>query len=197
MIRNHAGRADLKLMNGAKLLDQALTWTQSKQWEDAVVHWVGYVNKGEHTFSLNSPNADLWGCQGTWGDLDIVVYPKTVQVYQTPDTQAGCPAERTNVLVTKTIQVAKDKTQVAVTGHMISKKTGRSDMQLKLNNKFLDQSLEYTKDSQWNDVIVHWVGTVNKGANTFTLTTGNPDAFGCGQSWGDLDIVVWAGYVLD
>jgi hypothetical protein len=59
------------------------------------------VKKGKHTAYLRGPNANTWGCQNEWGDLDIVVMPaklklpkvctNCVAAYQTPDTRRGCP----------------------------------------------------------------------------------------------------------
>ena len=92
LIRNAAGRQDLHLMVDGSLVDRTLTYSSSGQWEDASVHWTGPVAGGEHTVHLQSPQANVWGCQDQWGDLDVLVLPATVTgvaTYQTPDTRSG------------------------------------------------------------------------------------------------------------
>merc|ERR1711865_459998 len=67
--------------------------TRNRQWEDASVFWSGEVNKGKHSAYLRSPQANIWGCQSDWGDLDIAVVPSStgIKAYQTPDKRRGCP----------------------------------------------------------------------------------------------------------
>merc|ERR1712166_1421880 len=54
-----------------RLKDRTLTFSSSKQWEDATVYWTGALGKGKHSVYLRGPNANTWGCQDQWGDLDI------------------------------------------------------------------------------------------------------------------------------
>ena len=80
IIRRATGRQDLHLIIDGSLMDRTLTFSSSVQWEDAVVHWVGEVDRGGHTVSLSSPQANVWGCQDQWGDLNILVLPAAVPV---------------------------------------------------------------------------------------------------------------------
>merc|ERR1711920_988777 len=114
------------------------------------------------------------------GDLDIVVVPKMkgVAAYNQPDTQGGCPKARKAMsnLIAKTITLTQ--TSIAkVFGHMI-------------RNSRLDLSLSYTAAKQWADVQLHHVGRLGKGKYTFSLRSNKANAFGCGTTWGDLDILV-------
>ena len=55
--------------------DDGLTYTPSKQWADAHVFWSGTVEAGSHTAWLQSPQENLWGCNGkNWGDVNVVVF---------------------------------------------------------------------------------------------------------------------------
>lgn len=74
IIRNATGRVDLLLYIDNVVQDRTLTYTSSAQWEDAHVHWVGNLAAGSHDISLRSPTADVWGCGGSWGSLDTVIY---------------------------------------------------------------------------------------------------------------------------
>merc|ERR1712032_1455578 len=92
-------------------------------------------------------------------------------------------------LITKKVTVSEDSYIVA-TGHMIRLYKGRADLYLNLNNKRVDYSLTYTPSRQWKDTQVYWVGSIKKGSHTFTVTGSRANAFGCGSTWGDLDIMV-------
>ena len=62
MIRSAPGRRDLYLYVDGKLKDRTLTFTSSKQWEDAAVYWSGNLGKGKHTI-YNAPgrrDLHLW-----------------------------------------------------------------------------------------------------------------------------------------
>merc|ERR1712019_267374 len=54
----------------------------------------------------------------------------------------------------------------------------------------LDYSLTYTNSKRWEDVKLHWTGRLNKGTHTFSIRSNRANAFGCGSSWGDIDILV-------
>jgi hypothetical protein len=116
---------------------------------------------------------------------------KTVVAYQTGDSRSGCPrAQGANTaLITKKVTVKEDS-YVVVTGHMIRLYQGRADMHLRLNNGIIDRAISYTPSRQWKDNQVYWVGSIKKGTTTFTVTGNRANAFGCGATWGDLDIMV-------
>merc|ERR1711981_74393 len=116
---------------------------------------------------------------------------KTVVAYQTPDTRSGCPRSQgaNQALITRRVTVKEDSYVVA-TGHMIRLYQGRADLHLRLNNQIKDYSLTYTPSRQWKDTQVYWVGSIKKGTHTFTVTGSRSNAFGCGPTWGDLDLLV-------
>merc|ERR1711981_650859 len=73
---------------------------------------------------------------------------------------------------------------------MIRNVAGRADLYLYRGNTRLDLSLSYTSAKQWADVQLHHVGRLGKGKYTFSLRSNKANAFGCGTTWGDLDILV-------
>merc|ERR1711939_821927 len=93
-------------------------------------------------------------------------------------------------LILKTIKV--DQTSIIkITGHIIRTFSGRADAYLKYQRKHtLDTSLTYTNNKRWEDVKLHCTGTFGKGTHTFSIRANRPNAFGCGGSWGDIDILV-------
>merc|ERR1711981_484627 len=140
------------------------------------------------------------GCKGNGGGKDWdycydpkteVKKPKKVVAYQVPDSRGGCPRAwaANKALVSKKVTVS-EASYVVATGHMIRRYSGRADLHLRLNNKIIDYSLTYTKGTQWQDANVYWVGSINKGSHTFSITGNRANAFGCGSNWGDLDIIV-------
>merc|ERR1719353_1663829 len=210
IIRTFNGRADAYLKYQRKTtLDTSLTYTNNKRWEDVKLHFTGTFGKGTHTFSIRSNKANAFGCGTAWGDIDILVLPqklvgttatatkkpapktKTVVAYQTGDSRSGCPraAKANTALITKKVAVKEDSYVVA-TGHMIRNYKGRADLYLNVNNKRVDYSLTYTPSKQWKDTQVYWVGSLKKGTHTFTVSGSRANAFGCGATWGDLDLLV-------
>merc|ERR1711959_819673 len=133
-------------------------------------------------------------CQGAGGGKKTTKkqgQAKTVVAYQTPDTRSGCPRSQgaNQALITRRVTVKEDSYVVA-TGHMIRLYSGRADLHLRLNNQIKDYSLTYTPSRQWKDGQVYWVGSIKKGTHTFTVTGSRSNAFGCGPTWGDLDLLV-------
>merc|ERR1712151_995149 len=152
------------------------------------------LKKGKYTFQISSNKNARFGRGAGWGDLDIVVVPKFkgVAAYNEPDRKSGCPAKRAanSDLILKTIKV--DQTSIIkITGHIIRTFSGRADAYLKYQRKHtLDTSLTYTNNKRWEDVKLHYTGTFGKGMHTFSIRSNRANAFGCGQSWGDIDILV-------
>jgi hypothetical protein len=198
MIRNAPGRRDLHLILDGKLKDRTLTFTSSRQWEDATVYFSGTVGKGKHTAYLRGPNANTWGCQDQWGDLDIVTIPiiKGMAAYQTPDTRRGCPpgAGANKALISKTFTVSAPSI-LMVQGHLIRNAPGRRDLFLYVDKGLKDRTLTYTSSRQWEDASVFYSGTVGAGTHTAYLASPNANTWGCQDQWGDLDIVVMPAYI--
>jgi hypothetical protein len=90
----------------------------------------------------------------------------------------------------KTITLPQDSV-VYATGHIITnQKGGRADLYLRLNNGIRDYALSEDSTGQWVDLTVNNAVTLKKGKYTYSLTTSKNSRFGCGASWGDLDLVV-------
>merc|ERR1719291_1474571 len=191
--KNKNVRADLYLEIDGKRRDQALAYDVSDQWVDQNVHHAITLKKGKHTFQLSGNSGSKFGCGTGWGDLDIVVVPKMKGVagYNQPDTKSGCPKSRkaNSNLIAKTITLTQTSI-VKVVGHMIRNYNGRADLYLYRGNARLDLSLSYTAGKMWADVQLHHVGRLGKGKYTFSIRSNRANAFGCGSTWGDLDILV-------
>merc|ERR1719182_1283532 len=116
---------------------------------------------------------------------------KGVAGYNQPDTQSGCPKARkaNSNLIAKTITLTQTSI-VKVFGHMIRNYNGRADLYLYRGNARLDLSLSYTSGKQWQDVQLHHVAKLNKGTYTYSIRSNRANAFGCGTTWGDIDILV-------
>merc|ERR1712139_153033 len=164
------------------------------QWVDLTVNNVVTLKKGKYTFALTGNAKSKFGCGAGWGDLDIVVVPrfKGVAGYNQPDTQGGCPANRkaNTDLIKKTITIGQNSI-IKIQGHIIRTFSGRADAYLYYQGKTIfDRSLTYTNNKRWEDVKLHYVNLFAKGTHTFSIRSNRANAFGCGTSWGDLDILV-------
>ena len=117
-----------------------------------------------HNVWLQSPQANVWGCQDQWGDLDVLVIPSTVSgvaAYQTPDERSGCPpgAGANTPLISRTFTTDADSLLI-VTGHMIRNAAGRQDLHLMVDGSLVDRTLTYASSGQWEDAAVYWSGAV-------------------------------------
>lgn len=74
IIRNAAGRHDLHLYVDGSLVDHHLNYTSSGQWEDAYVQWAGTLGAGNHTVSIRSPSASVYGCGPDWGSMQTIIF---------------------------------------------------------------------------------------------------------------------------
>ena len=74
MVRHAEGRADLLLFLDGVLVDQTITYTNTMQWQGAIVQWVGVLSTGSHNVSLRSPEANVWGCLANWGAINTIIF---------------------------------------------------------------------------------------------------------------------------
>ena len=118
------------------------------------------VEAGDHDVWLQGAGANVWGCEGEWGDLDIVVMPSGIEgleVHQTPDQRSGCPpsAAAGARLIEHAFTVQQDSL-LLVTGHIIRNAAGRQDLHLFVDSRLADRSLTFTSSAQWDDATVFW-----------------------------------------
>jgi len=143
--------------------------------------YCGPVGKGKHTVDLYSPQANTWGCQDQWGNLDITVIPASTGVvaYQTPDKRSGCPSKAgaNKALISRTITVGKPAIAI-VQGHMIRSAPGRRDLYLYVDGKLKDRTLTFTSSKQWEDAAVYWSGNLGKGKHTIYIAGPNANTWG-------------------
>eukprot|EP01051_Picozoa_sp_SAG22_P017248 SAG22_NODE_2615_length_2375_cov_10.619947_3_plen_285_part_01 len=193
--RHAVGRTDLQLFVDGRRMDQALTYTSELQWEDAGVFWLGELAVGDHEIWLESATADVWGCStAQLGNLDVFVMLSGIDgiaVYQTPDARGGCPPEAAagSRLIEKQFTVDR-RSVLIVTGNTIRNSAGREDLYLFVDGRQVDQTLTFSSTAQWEDAVVQWIGSVDVGQHDVWLTGNRADVWGCGGTWGDLNILV-------
>ena len=195
MIRLKKGRADLYLYVDGQRRDITLTYTGSKQWDDGTVYWHGLLRRGTHTIWMQSPVANVWGCQWPdemWGNLDVLVIPamRQLQIHTAKDTRKGCPAKsKAGQPLVKTVFTIATESIVVVHGNLIRNMKGRADLQLKVDGRLVDMTLTYTSSKQWEDAAVFWTGKLPKGKHTAMVTSGQANVWGCSKEWGDLSVL--------
>ena len=199
MIRNFAGRADLHLYVDNVRKDTSLTFSSSRQWEDASVVWMGRVPKGKHTTWVQSPQKDVWGCQGAWGEVDVLVVPSYsgVATYTVPERlgrmqQCPPPSKANSRLVQKTFTLKTDSV-VMVHSSLIRLKNGRADLFLYVDGRSSDVTLTFTGSKQWDDATVYWQGLLKRGTHTVWVQSNIANVWGCQwphEMWGNLNVLV-------
>ena len=115
-----------------------------------------------------------------------------VAVYQTPDPRAGCPprAGANTVLIQRSFSVPCESAAVLARAHMIRNARGTSDLRLAVDSKEVDRALTYTSQGQWEDAAVFWAGVMTRGEHNVKIFSPNANMWGCGPTFGDLDVLV-------
>ena len=194
----------LHLVVDGAVKDRSLVSSRSS-WKDGVVHWTGNIQPGTHKFSLQGTAANTWGCEGQWGDMDILVLPKRdtqAVAQQITDQRYGCPAfaDANTDLIRKVIHVPAYNgpyaaSWVDVAAHIPRKGLGHARLYLYVDNNLVDRSKDYTPTTQWQDFQVHWVGALSPGPHTFYVRSDKANQWGCysgrgGDNWGDIDVLI-------
>ncbi len=73
-IRNFAGRNDMSLYLDGAGVDTTLDYTPSAQWNEELMRYSGTLAAGSHTVGIGSSNANVQGCGGGWGTIDIIIF---------------------------------------------------------------------------------------------------------------------------
>jgi uncharacterized protein YdeI (BOF family) len=183
LIRLAKGRADLFMYVDGRQSDKTSTYTSSKSWDDATVYWQGLLKRGTHTVWVQSPIANVWGCQWPnemWGNLNVLVVPaqQGLQIRTVKDTRPGCPAKaKAGSPLVKTSFTLPADSIVVVHGNMVRKMKGRADLTLMLDSKRIDRALTYTSSVKWEDAAVFWTGKVPAGRHSAWVTSNKPDVW--------------------
>ncbi len=143
------------------------------------------------TMFFDSDDSQLKICDGAAGNW----VSKTPQVIHATDTRLGCPpvAAANTDLISSTFTLL-EQANVYVSGQIIRFFTGRADLWLQVDGTTEDQTLTYTPaadGNQWADANVQWSGSLAQGVHTIRLRGSVANAFGCGGTWGSMDIVVY------
>ena len=74
-----------------------------------------------------------------------------------------------------------------VTGHMIRRAAGKSDLNLYFDSDSAskDDATTYTPSKQFADASVFWSSIINAGSHTAWLQSPQANAWGCATSWGE------------
>ena len=76
MISAAANRRDLQMnVDGSNVAIQCIQNTgASGTWDDRGNIWCGTVGAGNHTITLSSGYANIWGCGGDWGRMSALIW---------------------------------------------------------------------------------------------------------------------------
>ena len=67
MNRLATGRADLTLLMDGVVTGKMITHTAISQWVGASLRRFGLLPAGNYTFAVTSPQANVWGCEASFG----------------------------------------------------------------------------------------------------------------------------------
>lgn len=75
IIRRSTGRVDLHLFVDGGIVDWWITSTgPTLDWMSGAVSWTGVLNAGVHNIDMRSNTANVWGCNATWGSMNIIIH---------------------------------------------------------------------------------------------------------------------------
>jgi len=123
---------------------------------------------------------------------DASTMSKAPRVIHTTDPRGGCPpaAAANTDLFGQTFTLVRGAS-VYIDASMIRNFSGRADFYLYVDGIMVDQTLDYTPSQQWFDDNVHWAGTLAAGNHTVTVRGNQANAWGCGSTWGSIDIIIF------
>jgi len=194
MISETSGRSDLLLTVDGAVVDKGTTFRAVNTWKTMSVTWVGILAAGKHTIAVSGieMNKGTYGCGAQWGELQAFWMSSAhAQAYEVAQLVGGCPRADPGVLITHFLDVVVTDVMVIVSGHIVHKGAGRSDLWLSIDDNIVDRGLIFAAEDQWEDAKIHWVGTLSKGTHKFQLIS-NTGGWGCARdgNWGDMNIMV-------
>jgi hypothetical protein len=74
IVRSYSGMTELSLFVDGSAVDRTLTQTSSRVWSDVHVSWGGTLDEGDHTISIRSPKAGVWGCGPDYGSIITTIF---------------------------------------------------------------------------------------------------------------------------
>ena len=179
IIRKHSGRADLYLYLDGSDVRKVLTYTSGLAWEQADVYWAGPLSKGNHTFELKSNDANVWGCDGSWGSINAMQFVgQPSAATSVTDYRSGCPASAAaNAVLMSKVVLNAAAGSAFISASIIRNITGRAELQLYVDGHRKSEALSYTSSSQWESVDVTWAGAMSAGTHTIEIKSPNANAW--------------------
>ncbi len=125
--------------------------------------------------------------------VDGSIMSKAPRAIHTTDPRAGCPsawAANTDFF-TSSFTLSRSGT-VLMSGDLIRLQSGRADLQLYVDGGFLMQAITNTGTSaDWVGGHVQWTGVLAAGAHTVSMRSPQANVWGCGSSWGSMDVLIF------
>eukprot|EP01001_Neometanema_parovale_P009758 NODE_5_length_5289_cov_242.816492_g4_i0.p1 GENE.NODE_5_length_5289_cov_242.816492_g4_i0~~NODE_5_length_5289_cov_242.816492_g4_i0.p1 ORF type:complete len:1679 (-),score=414.19 NODE_5_length_5289_cov_242.816492_g4_i0:253-5238(-) len=120
--------------------------------------------------------------------------PATPLAVSIPDSRAGCPGSYPagQPLITSTFEM-KEAGSVYVTAEIIRHAAGRDDVTLVLDGTVVARDLPYSAVKTWQQGYLTYSGNVGAGRHTFWVAGSKDSVYGCGSSWGRINVMPFDG----
>jgi hypothetical protein len=192
IIRHAAGYRQLMLKINDDIVRRSLTYTAIAKYKGMDVFWAGELAKGWTHVSLSGSPGSGFGCGEEWGAVSVIKSrdAKVTAISQL-DSRSGCPARNhgANVpIIQKQVSTASSG-HVFVAGSIIGHSGGRSDLHLMIDGAHVRSSLG-GGTGQWEGQDIFYAAPLSAGAHTIAIQSPHQGAFGCGASWGSLNILM-------
>jgi hypothetical protein len=207
MITGHAislatGRRDVGLEVDGLLVTRHLGRTESLEWLDHRVAWVGTLTEGAHFVRLVGLSPVGYGCGSAWGELGVTLVPQQAAgtlghvglppaaVFDT-DPRAGCPPAAVAAgtpLFSQTIELDRSATLLS-RAHVISLGAGRRDAALRIDGAEVTRHLGRTEVVDWTDHALTHGTRLGPGTHQIDIVAyplAANQAYGCGGAWGNI-----------
>jgi len=172
-------------------------------------HWLSgdgdnegvYVaNNGNVGIGTTTPGAklDVSGNLKITGSANGVIFSdsrkqtRSPRVIYTPDTRSGCPPSASaNTDLWKQTFTLANTASIATFANAISAYGGRMDIILYVDGHAKNHALTDSASVNWQDLHLHWGGTLSAGTHTISVRSSATSAVGCGRAWGDIMTLIF------
>ncbi len=116
------------------------------------------------------------------------------RVIYTTDPRSDCPANAAaKTDLWKQTFTLENTATIVTFANAISNYTGRMDVQLHVDGNYKNSALTDKASVEWQDLHLHWGGTLPPGEHTISIRAGKPNSVGCGTTWGDIMTLIFEG----
>ncbi|MDM8559146.1 hypothetical protein [Candidatus Parabeggiatoa sp. HSG14] len=117
---------------------------------------------------------------------------RSPRVIYTPDPRNGCsPNAAANTDLWKQTFTLKNPASIVTFANAISIHGGRLDVSLHVDGNAKNRALTDDASVKWQDLHLHWGGTLSQGEHTVSIRSTVANVIGCQENWGNIMTLIF------